>query len=88
MIFFCKVWEKNSIHCDLPPKDLGDLDTNTIEKREFFNELVINISIEDLHTLTTLNSNKLIAYSTILDWINYGTSGVFFVDTLGGTKKT
>ena len=88
MISFCKVWEKNSIHCHLLPKDLGDLDTNTIEKREFFNELVINISIEDLHTLTTLNSNKLIAYSTILDWINYGTSGVFFVDTSGGTGKT
>ena len=88
LTFSCKIWEKSSIDHDLPLMDLGNLDTNAIEKREISNELVINISIDDLHPPTTLNSKQLITYSTIIDRINHGTSGVFFVDGPSEIGKT
>ena len=79
---------KISIDYNLPFMDLSDLETNTIGKREIFYELVIDISVEDLHAPTTLNLEQSIAYSTILNRINYGTSGVFFVDGPCGIRKT
>ena len=47
-----------------------------------------DISIEDFHAPTNLNSKQLIAYSTILYGINVDARGFFFVDGLGGTGKT
>ena len=46
---------KISIDYNLPFMDLSDLETNTIGKREIFDEFAIDISVEDLHAPTTLN---------------------------------
>ena len=62
--------------------------TNIIENREIFDELALNICLEDLHVPTTLNLEQLIAYLTIIDWIDFGASCVFFIDGPRGTRKT
>lgn len=57
---------------DLPLMDLTKPNINTIENREIFDELALNICLEDLHVPTTLNLEQLIAYLTIIDWIDFG----------------
>ena len=54
--------------------------TNIIENRGISDELALSINLEDLHVPTTLNPEQLIVYLTILDWIDFGASCVFFID--------
>ena len=85
--FFLHSMGKNNIDYDLPFMDLSDPSANTIENRQISYELALSINLEDLHASTILNPEQLITYSIILDLINSGTSGVFFIDGPRGTRK-
>ena len=73
---------------DLPFIKLDDSNASSIENREVSDELTLNISLEDLHATTTLNQEQLIPYTIILEWIDFVSSGVFFIDGPRVTGKT
>ena len=79
---------KSCVDYGLPFIKLGYSNVSSIENRDIFDELALNINLEDLHATTTLNQEQLIAYTTILNRIDFGSSGVFFIGGLGGMGKT
>ncbi|KAI5422591.1 hypothetical protein KIW84_045865 [Lathyrus oleraceus] len=72
--------------------DLPSLPPNKIDRDAIPSiiqeELVIDISNEDIESVAKLNNYQMIAFKTIMNVIVQKHIGVFFVDGLGGTGKT
>ena len=72
--------------------DLPELDKNCNvgdgEFREVSDELVLQVSDEDLRACDSLNSEQMLAYNEIMESVTSNKPGVFFIDGPGGTGKT
>ncbi|XP_075096269.1 uncharacterized protein LOC142174382 [Nicotiana tabacum] len=86
--YFLESMGKKIDKYDLPKLDHGRDNGNVSECREIIEERSINVSPEDFDAQSKLNPEQEQAFKTILERVDSGRAGLFFVDGPGGTGKT
>ncbi|XP_070022215.1 uncharacterized protein [Nicotiana sylvestris] len=86
--YFLESMGKKIDKYDLPKLDYGRDNGNVSECREIIEERSINVSSEDFDAQSKLNPEQEQAFKTILERVDSGRAGLFFVDGPGGTGKT
>jgi len=73
---------------DIPQLDQDFLEVGPSESREINEEMSVQIPTEDFEAQSQLNPEQHHAFTKIMQTIDAGTTGIFFVDGPGGTGKT
>ncbi|XP_015064581.1 uncharacterized protein LOC107009752 [Solanum pennellii] len=72
----------------IPQPDDNFIEVGPSECREINEEIYVQIPTEDYDSQSQLNIEQHHAFTKIMQIIDVGTTGIFFVDGLGGTGKT
>ncbi|XP_075112513.1 uncharacterized protein LOC142182255 [Nicotiana tabacum] len=86
--YFLESMGKKIDKYDFLKLDHGRDNGNVSECREIIEERSINVSPEDFDAQSKLNPEQEQAFKTILERVDSGRAGLFFVDGSGGTGKT
>ena len=73
---------------DLLSLHIGSMEDEEANYRQIMKEKSIQVPHEDYDAETKLNLEQEVAYTIIMERINSGRSGVFFIDGPRGTNKT
>ena len=73
---------------DLPKIDYENYHIKNSMHKEIADELAIHVTQEDLDAISKLNEDQLRAFKAIVERVESKRSGLFFVDSPGGTGKT
>ena len=73
---------------DLLSLHIGSIEDEEANYRQIIEEKSVQVSHEDYDAETKLNSKQEVTFTVIMEMINSGRSGAFFIDGLEGTGKT
>ena len=67
---------------------IGFIEDEETNYRQIMEEKSVQVLHKDYDAKTKLNTEQEVAFTIIMERINSGRRGVFFIDGLGGTGKT
>ena len=79
---------KTICNYDLLSLHIGSMEDEEANYRKIMEEKSIQVPQENYDVETKLNPKQKIVFTIIIEMINLGRSGIFFIDGSGGTSKT